>query len=941
MDVVVWLRSLGLGKYEAAFRENEIDETVLPDLTAEDLKELGVTALGHRRKLLAAIAAFRNDESGKTPSVDAATASSTPSAPPEDRAERRQVTVMFSDLVGSTALSARMDPEDLREVISAYQKCVAETVQRFGGFVAKYMGDGVLIYFGYPQAHEDDAERAVRAGLELVTAVTALKTHAPLQTRVGVATGLVVVGDLIGSGASQEQAIVGETPNLAARLQGVAEPNTVVIAENTRKLVGNLFELDDLGSQQLKGIAGTVRAWAALRPASVESRFDAMHATGLTELVGREEELELLLRRWSKAKNGEGQVVLLSGEPGIGKSRLTAALLERVAAEPHIRLRNFCSPQHTDSALYPTIGRIERAAGFRHNDTAQAKLDKLDALLAQSSTSPHDAALLAEMLSLPNDGRYPALELTSPERRQKTLEALVFQVAALTRENPVLMNFEDAHWADPTSLELFGRIIDKIPSLRALLIVTYRPEFDPPWIGRPHVTALTLNRLGDREIAAIIDCVTGNKLLSPSIRRDIIERTDGIPLFVEEMTKAVLEAESEGDARKTAAAVPSSGLNVPASLHASLMARLDRLGPAKEVAQIGAAMGREFSHALLAAVVPKSEEELGSALSRLTAAGLLFRQGVPPQAIYLFKHALVQDAAYGTLLREPRRALHARIAETLESQFAEIAENQPEVLARHFTEAGMSETAIQYWSKAGERALQRSANAEAAAHLTSAIELICVSRKGGGESRLELRLQMALGSAARAIHGHAAPETLRVYTRARDLLDETVPAKEQMAVLYGLFSVTFVRGDYAAARLVAGQALAVAAPEPDPEATAFANRMMGIVDWATGDFLAAAPRLRRVRGTLRGGEWKRHRSALLARPLGLVAVSAGAGSVAAWLCGPSDRSGFESACASSADQPCDDDRFRAHFRIDTRRIHWGRSAARRPSLRRGARLLRE
>ena len=846
MDIVVWLRSLGLGKYEAAFRENDIDETVLPSLTHENLKELGVTSLGHRVKLLDAIAALRNEASGNAPSIDAETTSSAPSAHPEDRAERRQVTVMFSDLVGSTALSARMDPEDLREVISAYQKCVAETVQRFGGFVAKYMGDGVLIYFGYPQAHEDDAERAVRAGLELIAAVRGLKTHAPLQTRVGIATGLVVVGDLIGSGASQEQAIVGETPNLAARLQGITEPNSVVIAESTRKLVGNLFELQDVGAQELKGIAGPVRAWAALRPTSVESRFDAFHATGLTELVGRDEELDLLLRRWSKAKTGEGQVVLLSGEPGIGKSRLTAALLERLATEPHTRLRNFCSPQRTDSALYPTIGQIERAAGFAHDDTPQIKLDKLDALLVQSATSPQDAALLADMLSLQNDGRYPALEMTAEQRRQKTLEALVLQVAALARQNPVLMIFEDAHWADPTSLELFARIVDKIPSLRVLLVVTYRPEFDPPWIGRPHVTALTLNRLGDREIAAIIDGVTGNKLLPPSIRRDIIERTDGIPLFVEEMTKAVLEAESEGDARKTAAAVPSSGLNVPASLHASLMARLDRLGPAKEVAQIGAAMGREFSHPLLAAVVRKSEEELGSALGRLIAAGLLFQQGVPPQATYLFKHALVQDAAYGTLLREPRRALHARIAETLESQFAEIAENQPEVLGRHFTEAGMSETAIQYWSKAGERALQRSANAEAAAHLTSAIELICVSPKGGGESRLELRLQMALGSAARAIHGHAAPETLRVYTRARDLLDETVPAKEQMAVLYGLFSVTFVRGEYAAARPVAEQALAVAAPEPDPEATAFANRMMGIVDWATGDFLAAAPRLRRV-----------------------------------------------------------------------------------------------
>ena len=452
------------------------------------------------------------------------------------------MTVMFSDLVGSTALSARMDPEDLREVISAYQKCVAETVQRFGGFVAKYMGDGVLIYFGYPQAHEDDAERAVRAGLELVAAVSALKTHAPLQTRVGIATGLVVVGDLIGSGASQEQAIVGETPNLAARLQGVAEPNTVVIAESTRKLVGNLFELEDLGAQDLKGIAGPVRAWAALRPASVEGRFEAMHASGLTELVGREEELDLLLRRWSKAKSGEGQVVLLSGEPGIGKSRLTAALLERLATEPHTRLRYFCSPQHTDSALYPIIGQIERAAGFARDDKPQTKLDKLDAMLAQSSTSAQDAALFAEMLSLPNDGRYPALELTPQQRRQRTLEALVLQVAVLSRQNPVLMIFEDTHWTDPTSLELFGRVVDRIPRLRVLLIVTFRPEFEPPWIGRPYVTALTLNRLGEREIAAMIDGVRGNKPLPESIRQDIIERTDGVPLFVEEMTKAVLEA---------------------------------------------------------------------------------------------------------------------------------------------------------------------------------------------------------------------------------------------------------------------------------------------------------------------------------------------------------------------------------------------------------------
>ena len=652
-----------------------------------------------------------------------------------------------------------MDPEDLREVISAYQKCVAETVQRFGGFVAKYMGDGVLVYFGYPQAHEDDAERAVRAGLELVAAVGGLKTRAPLQTRVGIATGLVVVGDLIGSGASQEHAIVGETPNLAARLQGIAEPNSVVIAESTRKLLGNLFELEDLGAQDLKGIAGAVRAWAALRPASVESRFEALHASGLTELVGREEELELLLRRWSKAKSGEGQVVLLSGEAGIGKSRLTAALMERLEGEPHTRLRYFCSPQHTDSALYPIIGQMERAAGLAHGDTAQVKLDKLDALLAQTSTSKQDAALFAEMLSLPNDGRYPALDMDPQQRRQKTLEALTAQVEALSRQNPLLMIFEDAHWTDPTSLETFGRVVDRVRSLPVLLIVTFRPEFEPPWIGRPYVTALTINRLAQRDIEAMIDRVVGNKLIPASVRHDIIERTDGIPLFVEEMTKAVLEAGSEEEAQRTAATVPSTALAVPASLHASLMARLDRLGPAKEVAQIGAAIGREFSHALLAAVVRKPEAELQSALDRLVATGLLFRQGVPPHASYLFKHALVQDAAYGTLLREPRRALHARIAETLESQFTEIAENQPELLARHCTEAGLIEKAAGLWGKAGQRSLERSALVEAAEQITRALDQIATLPATPRLRREQIKLQVALITPLIHVKGYAAPET--------------------------------------------------------------------------------------------------------------------------------------------------------------------------------------
>jgi class 3 adenylate cyclase/predicted ATPase len=740
-----WLETLGLGQYAGHFAENEITVSILPDLTDADLKELGVSALGHRRILLRAIAEL--SAVGK----DAPKLSVAPAAPiapqPYDSAERRQVTVMFSDLVGSTALSARMDPEDLREVISAYQKCVTETVQRFGGFVAKYMGDGVLIYFGYPQAHEDDAERAVRAGLQLIIAVGDLKTHAALQTRIGIATGLVVVGDLIGSGAPQEQAIVGETPNLAARLQVIAERNSVVIAESTRKLVGNLFELQDLGAQDLKGIVGPVRAWAAVRPSAVESRFEALHASGLTALVGREEELELLLRRWGRAKSGEGQVVLLSGEAGIGKSRLTAALLERLTSEPHTRLRYFCSPQHADSALYPIISQMERAAGIRHDDALPTKLDKLDAVLAQTSTSKQDAALFAEMLSLPNDGRYPALDPDPQRRRQRTLEALSLQMEVLSRSNPVLMIVEDVHWSDPTSLEAFGRVVDRVRSLPVLLIVTFRPEFEPPWIGRPYVTALTINRLAQRDIEAMIDRVVGNKLIPANIRQDIIERTDGVPLFVEEMTKAVLEAESEEEAQRTAATVPFTALAVPASLHASLMARLDRLGPAKEVAQIGAAIGREFSHALLAAVTHKAEAELQSALDRLMAAGLLFRQGAPPYATYWFKHALVRDAAYGTLLREPRHTLHASIAETLENQFTEIAQSQPELLAHHFTQAGMTEAAIEWWRTAGQRSLARSALLEGAEQLKRALDQIATLPATPDLRGEEIKLHAAFANA--------------------------------------------------------------------------------------------------------------------------------------------------------------------------------------------------
>ena len=821
MDIDGWLRGIGLEQYAQTFRDNAIDADVLRDLTDDHLRELGLP-LGARLKLLRAVAMLGTSEQPP------ASLKITPTAPRTD-AERRQLTVVFVDLVGSTALSARLDPEDMREIVGAYHRSCAEQITKAGGFVARYMGDGLLAYFGYPQAHEHDAERAVLAGLALVEAVPMLKTAtgAPLQVRVGIATGLVVVGDLIGSGEAQERGVVGDTPNLASRLQALAEPNMVVIAEGTRRLLGDLFEFEDLGAKNLKGIAGPVRAWAALRASSAEGRFEALHTAGLTELVGREEELELLLRRWSRAKRGEGQVVLVSGEAGIGKSRLTAALLERLSGEAHTRLRYFCSPQHTDSALYPIIGQMERAAGLAHDDKPQAKLDKLDAALAQTSTSPADAALFAEMLSLANDGRYPALELAPGQRRQRTLEAPSMQLAGLARQQPVLMIFEDAHWVDPTSLEAFGRVVDRIKSLPVLLIVTFRPDFNAPWVGQSHVTSVTLNRLGEREAAAIIARLAENKALPADVMAEIVERTDGIPLFVEEMTKAVLETENEGAGRRKAAAVPSPALAVPASLHASLMARLDRLGPAKEVAQIGSAIGREFSHALLALVARKSEAELGSALDRLISAGLLLRQDGAPYATYSFKHVLVRDAAYSTLLREPRRALHARIAETLESHFAEISESQPELIARHYREAGDVAKAVGYLSAAGDRALSHSALKEAHEHITQALQLITALPDDDIRRHGELKLQTALARTLQEQKGYADRQVGEAYTKAREFSKRVSDAGMHLAALYGLWAYRYLSGQPVAMLEQANEFLAFAEREGEPGPIMVGYRLVG------------------------------------------------------------------------------------------------------------------
>jgi predicted ATPase len=676
--------------------------------------------------------------------------------------------------------------------------------------------------------------------------VEGLKTQAPLQTRVGIATGLVVVGDLVGSGEAQERGIVGETPNLAARLQGMAEPDTIVIAESTRKLLGTLFELNDLGLTDLKGIAQPVPVWTVTRASSIASRFEALHASGLTSLVGREEELELLLRRWAKAKSGQGQVVLLSGEPGIGKSRLTAALLEHLAPEPHTRLRYFCSPQHTDSALYPIIGQMERAAGLARENTPQVKLDKLGALLAQTSTSLGDMSLIAEMLSLPNDGRYPALDFLPQQRRQRTMEALLTQLQALTRRSPVLMILEDAHWTDPTSLEVFSLVVHKIRTIRALLVLTFRPEFEPPWIGQPHVTPITVNRLGERDVEALIDRVVGNQQLPASLRQDIIERSDGIPLFVEEMTKAVLEAGSQKTAEHIVATALPPPSAVPASLQASLMARLDRLGPTKEVAQIGAAIGREYSHALVAAAARKPETELLTALDRLMQSGLLFRQGVPPHATYLFKHALVQEAAYGTLLRQPRRALHARIAEALESQFADLVESRPETLARHCTEAGQIEKAAGLWGKAGRRSLERSALVEAVEQLTRALAQVETLPSTPARRRHQINLQVALMAPLMHVKGYAAPETRAAAERARQLIEAAEALGEApedplqiFSALYGIWTGHMVAFDGDLVRQLADEFLVLAEKQARTAPRVIGHRMVAASSLITGEITDA------------------------------------------------------------------------------------------------------
>ncbi|MGY3037414.1 class 3 adenylate cyclase/predicted ATPase [Bradyrhizobium sp. USDA 4354] len=751
------------------------------------------------------------------------------SSAPSSSAERRQLTVMFCDLVGSTALATKLDPEDLGEIIAQYRDSVAAVVRKYGGTISRYIGDGMLILFGHPSAHEDDAERAVRAALEI-----AGSSHAPaappefeLRVRLGLATGLVIVGDLIGNEAAEAQAVLGETPNLAARLQALAEPDGVVIAEDTRRLIGGLFDYEDLGAVTLKGFAAPVQIWRVLHEGTAESRFEALHPSVLAPLVGREDELTRLERGWLSARTGSGQVLLLVGEAGIGKSRLIAALQERIEREPHTCLRYFCSPHHQESALYPFIAQLQRAAGFDREDTPRAKLDKLRVLLSPGLPSDEDVAILAELLSIPNGDLYLPSPLTPQQKKERSLAALVRQLEALARRHPTMVVFEDMQWIDPSSRELLGRTVDRVASLPVLVLVTYRPEFRLVWTGKPHVGLLVLNRLDQSAGAALIRSVAGARTLPTEIVNEIAERTDGVPLFVEELTKAVLETSPEGIARAISFA-PLPGLAVPATLHASLMARLDRIGPiAKEVAQIGAAIGREFSYDLLTSIAQRRDSELRAALDRLISAGLVFGSGEPPDANFLFKHALVQDAAYGTLLRGQRRELHARIAGALEERLAGGMQEQPEILAHHCGHAGLIEKAVSYWQEAGERSKARSAMTEAIGQMRRALDLLSRLPDTSGRQRTETELQLALGGALIAAQGHASDETGRAYGRARRLCELCNDKSNLLKALWGEFVHYHVRGETDRSHPIAEALLDLAGRQNDAAILVAGHRAVG------------------------------------------------------------------------------------------------------------------
>jgi class 3 adenylate cyclase/tetratricopeptide (TPR) repeat protein len=762
VDVGEWLRALGLERYEAAFRENDVDSDLLPNLTADDLRELGVSSIGHRRRLLDVIAKLHRLDA---PSQAGAASDDHPVSMPADDAalrggERRQLTVMFCDLVGSTALSEKLDPEELRSLLHAYRTLCGDVITRYDGFLARYVGDGILTYFGWPTAHEEDAERALRAALEIVHTIKGASSTEALSVRIGIATGPVVVGEAAGVG-DQSKLAIGSTPNLAARLQGLATADQIVIAASTHRLVGNTFELTDLGERDLKGIAEPVHAGRVECALAAESRFDAKRGqSALTPLVGRGEELDLLLSRCSQTRDGEGQVLLLSGEPGIGKSRILSALRERLEAQGVQALRFQCSPYYVNSAFWPIIDNFERTLKFTRDETTDSKLDKLGALVVTHYGRPlADVRFVASILSIPCEARYGPLPMTPQKHKDETLRTLVDITEAAARRSPSVMLFEDAHWADPTTLEVLDLLIDRVRTVPLLVVLTHRPEFQSRWSGQGHVGALNLSKLTRTQSAAMISTLAGGKALPAALLEQILTRTDGVPLFVEELTKSILES---GELKEVGNHYEYTGsthaITIPATLRDSLMARLDRFMPVKEIAQIGAAIGREFSYELIAAVAPMPQTKLDDALARLTESGLALRRGTPPDAIYTFKHALVQDAAYDSLLKSRRQELHAKIARVIEARFPNIKTTEPEVLAHHVTAAGLTEVAIPLWQKAGELGLKRMTLAEAIAHLNQGLELVATLPWSSQRDDNELGLRTRLGTAWRALKGWGATE---------------------------------------------------------------------------------------------------------------------------------------------------------------------------------------
>jgi class 3 adenylate cyclase/predicted ATPase len=772
------------------------------------------------------------------PIQDGRSRGSTDPASVRSEAGRRQLTVLFVDLVGSTALSERLDPEDMRAVINAYQRSCAAVVERYDGHVAKYMGDGVLAYFGYPQAHEEDPERAVRAALDLVQRVRDLtaRPELVLQVRVGIATGLVVVGDLIGEGAAKEQAVVGNTPNLAARLQELANPGDVMISAGTRRLLGNLFECEDLEARELKGFAEPVRM-SRVRGLRAVDRFEALHAS-LTPLIGREQEIALLIERWRRAVEGEGHVVVLSGEPGVGKSRIVLALQEQLAGESHGVVHYQCLSYCRNSRLQPVIDELERTAGIGRDDPQDVKLAKLEEHLEAVSTGSAKQ-LLAGLLAIPTEDRGPTIALEPERRKAKTLDVLVQRLKAMAARRPLLVVFEDVHWIDPTSKELLERVVDGARDAPVLVVITLRPEGLPISFGPASVTTLTLSRLSQRQSATLIAGITGGKRLPAELVERIVAHADGVPLFVEELTKTVLEAGLVADrGDHYALAGPLTELAIPDTLHDSLTARLDRLGPVKEVAQIAAVIGREFSYELLAAVADLPDRELQGALRQLSAAELVFGRGEPPDAVYAFKHVLVQETAYNAVLRERRAELHGRIAHTLAADFPEILANRPELIAHHCTEAGLGEEAVEFWREAGELAISRSAAHEAVAHLQSALGILARFAESRHRDKTELGLQTSLGGALIAAKGFAAPETGQAFARAWELCQRVGDEGRLSPVLFGRWIHHISRAELDDSLAVAGDLLRLAETQADPVPRIIAHRALANSQFFIGDLIA-------------------------------------------------------------------------------------------------------